>query len=73
MRLTRTISILLSFPTAFFLYGAIRTLITVSEKRLKRLLLFSVCLMLSETVIFFGDFYNLQESSGYHILKYTQE
>ncbi|MDE7020743.1 MAG: GHKL domain-containing protein [Lachnospiraceae bacterium] len=59
MRLTRTISILLSFPTAFFLYGAIRTLIIVSEKRLKRLLLFSVCLMLSEIVIFFGDFYNI--------------
>lgn len=51
--------LLLSFPTAFLLQKAICKLISISVKRSRQLLLFFACMLLSKTVIFFGDFFNI--------------
>lgn len=57
--LFRLLDLLLSIPAAMLLQGAIRQLIAVSGKWHKRLLLFVACAVLPNTIIFFGDFYNI--------------
>lgn len=54
--LIRTISNLLC---AFFLQSAVGKLITLSENRLKRFLMFFSCFLLAGMVIFLGDFANI--------------
>ena len=50
---------LIAILNAFLLQSAVRTLIGVSEKRFRRLLLFFACMMLAHVTIFFGDFLNI--------------
>ena len=55
----RLLLILVYIPTAFLLQGAITKLIAVSSKKSRQFLLFLACVLLSETKIFFGDFFNI--------------
>lgn len=55
----RLLLILVYIPTALLLQGAITKLIAVSSKKSRQFLLFLACVLLSETKIFFGDFFNI--------------